>query len=189
MRVDFESAVVNLMQREHQSAEFLRVNPAGKVPVLVDGDRVIHESVAICLYLADKYPDRQMIPADLGERADFWRWLLFVTTEIEQPLWRITRQKRLYAEQDRSPGDVPVARRECAEMLGVFETYMQGRAFVAGTRVSVADFVTAWTLDWANEEDLLGDRPSLRAYLEHMYARPQAVLRIAQAFALIGAAA
>lgn len=189
MGVDFESRVVNLLKDEHTRPEFVRINPAGKVPVLVDGDRVIHESVAICLYLGDKYPDRGLVPTELAERAELWRWLLFVTTEIEQPLWRLARQNRLYAEQDRSPGDVPVARRECAEMLAVFETYMQGRQFVAGTRVSVADFVTAWTLDWANEEELLGDCPSLNAYMERMYARPQAVMRIAQAFALIEAAA
>jgi glutathione S-transferase len=187
--VDFESVVVNLMQGEHTQPDFLAINPAGKIPVLVDGGRVIHESVAICLYLADKYPDRQLVPSDCAERGDFWRWLLFVTTELEQPLWRIARQTRLYPEADRSPGDVAVARREVQEMAAVFEAYMQGREFVAGSRVSVADFVTAWTLDWANEEGLLADCPQLQAYMERMYARPKAVMRIAKAFALLEAAA
>jgi glutathione S-transferase len=55
--VDFESVVVNLLADEHHSAAFLRLNPAGRVPALVDGDVVLTESVAIVLYLAEKYPE------------------------------------------------------------------------------------------------------------------------------------
>ena len=53
--VDFEPIRVNLLAGEHQHPEFLKINPAGKLPVLVDGDLVLTESVAIVLYLADKY--------------------------------------------------------------------------------------------------------------------------------------
>ena len=54
--VDFDFEVVNLVAGENQRPEFLRLNPAGKLPVLVDGDLVITESAAIVLYLAEKYP-------------------------------------------------------------------------------------------------------------------------------------
>ncbi len=53
--VAFESVPVNLIAGEHRRPEFLKINPAGKLPVLVDGDLVLTESVAIVLYLADKY--------------------------------------------------------------------------------------------------------------------------------------
>lgn len=181
--VDFESVTVNLLQGQHKSPAFLAVSPAGKVPVLVDGDRVITESVAIVLYLAEKYPERGLMPSDLGERADFYRWLLFAVTELEQPLWRIARNTRLYPEPERLPADVVIASREFKEMAALLERHMDGRQFVAGTRVSVADFVVAYTLDWGNEAGLLGDCPRLLAYLERMYDRPQAPLRIAAAFA------
>jgi glutathione S-transferase len=51
-----------------------------------------------------------------------------------------------------------------------------------GDRVTVADFVTAYTLDWAGEVQLLGECPTLRAYVERMYARPRAPGRIAEIF-------
>jgi len=101
--VDFQPVSVDLRKGEHKSPQFLRINPAGKVPVLVDGDRVLTESVAIVLYLADKYADRNLMPTRVADRGECYRWLLFAATELEQPLWRITRNTRLYAEDERQP--------------------------------------------------------------------------------------
>ena len=184
--VDFQSVTVNLLKGEHRSPQFLAINPAGKVPVLEDGGRVVTESVAIVLYLAEKYPDRKLIPSDPGEREELFRWLMFAVTELEGPLWRITRNTRLYPEAERQPTDVAIASREFKEMAAVLERHMDGREFVAGQRVSVADFVVAYTLDWGTVVELLGECPRLLAYVERMYARPKAAMRIAAAFASLG---
>jgi glutathione S-transferase len=181
--VDFESIPVDLRAGEHRRPEFLKINPAGKVPVLVDGDLVLTESVAIVLHLAEKYAERGFIPRGRVERAQFHRWLLFAATELEQPLWRITRNTNLYPEAERQPSDVAIASREFREMADVLEQHMVGRQFAVGDGVTVADFVLAYTLDWGNEVGLLGEFPALRAYLERMYARPKAAPRIAAAFA------
>jgi glutathione S-transferase len=182
LAVDFEAVSVNLPAREHLGPEFLELNPAAKVPVLVDGDLVLNESVAIVLYLAEKYPDRGFIPADLELRADFYRWILFAVTELEQPWWRIAKHTHLYPEQDRLPADVILARRDFLPMAAVLETHMQGRNYVVGDRVTAADFIVAYTLDVADEMQLLGECPALRSYVEHMYARPRAPQRIADVF-------
>jgi glutathione S-transferase len=181
--VDFETIQVNLRAGEHRRPEFLKLNPAGKLPVLVDGDLVLTESVAIVLYLAEKYPEKGLLPADPRERAKVNQWLLFAATELEQPLWRIARHKFLYPEDKRQPGDIPVAREDFKAMAAVLEKHMDQRQFVVGDRVTVADLVMAYTLDWANEAHLLDDFPQLRAYMDRMYARPHAAPRIAQAFA------
>ena len=114
--VEFEPITVNLVAGEHRRPEFLKINPAGKLPVLVDGDLVLTESVAIVLYLAEKYPEKGLLPADLTGRAQVNRWLLFAATELEQPLWRISRHTALYPEDKRLPGDVALARQEFKEM-------------------------------------------------------------------------
>jgi len=183
--VDFEPITVNLMAGDHRRPEFLKLNPAGKLPVLVDGDLVLTESVAIVLYLAEKYADKKLIPTDLKQRAEVNRWLLFATTELEQPLWRMSRHTSIYPEDRRSPADVALAREDFKPMAAVLEQHMRGREFIVGDRVTVADFVTAYTLDWANEFHLLDGFPELTAYMERMYARPKAALRIAAAFAKI----
>lgn len=187
--VDFEALSVNLQAREHWSPEFLELNPAGKVPVLVDGDLILTESVAIVLYLAEKYPDRGFLPTDPQERADAYRWILFAVTELEQPLWRIARHTALYPERDRLPADVTLARREFLTMAAVLEEHMKTRTYVAGERVSAADFIVAYTLDWGSEAQLLGEYPSLRAYMERMYARPRAPRRIGEIFRLMASGA
>jgi glutathione S-transferase len=186
LRVDFEAVTVNMIAGEHRSPAFLKINPAGKLPVLVDGDLVLTESVAIVLYLAEKYPDQGLLPADLGQRAQANRWLLFAATELEQPLWRIARHTNQYPEV-KLPGDVALAREDFKSMAAVLEEHMGGRQCVAGNTVTVADFVLAYTLDWANEVQLLDGFPHLQEYMERMYARPHAPLRIAQALASIGA--
>lgn len=183
--VDFEPVSINLLAGEHRRPEFLKINPAGKLPVLVDGGLVLTESVAIVLYLAEKYPNKGLVPADLEQRAQVNRWLLFAATELEQPLWRISRHTALYPEDQRLPGDVRLASQEFKDMAAVLEEHMHGRQFVVGDRVTVADFVLAYTLDWANEDRLLDDFPQLLAYMERMYTRPKAPPRIAAAFASI----
>jgi glutathione S-transferase len=187
LEVDFEAATVNLLAGEHRQPAFLAINPAGKIPALVDGDLVLTESVAIAVYLADKYPDKKLIPVDLEQRAQHNRWLLFTATELEQPLWRITRHTNLYPESKRLPGDVALAREEFTAMARVLDTHMHGRQFLIGNTVTVADFVLAYTLDWANEVQLLDAFPPLQDYMERMYARPRAPLRIAEAFARLRA--
>lgn len=62
---------------------------------------------------------------------------------------------------------------------------MAGREYLIGETVTVADFVAAYTLDWANEVKLLDGLPLLLAYMERMYARPKAPPRIAEAFASV----
>lgn len=183
--VEFESIRINLLAGEHLQPKFLKINPAGKIPVLVDEDLVLTESVAIVLYLADKYSNKGLIPTDLKERAQVNRWLLFAATELEQPLWRIARNTTLYPEDQRLPADVILASQEFKAMAAVLEEHMQRRQFLVGDAVTVADFVAAYTLDWANEDRLLDDCPRLLAYMKRMYARPNAPQRIAEAFAAI----
>jgi glutathione S-transferase len=178
---DFEYVSVNLLEGEHRRPEFLRINPAGKVPVLIDGDRVIPESAAIVMYLADKYPEKALLPVDLGERAQVYRWTMFAVTELEQPLWRITRHAFLYPPDKRLPADIELARDDFTAMAAILEKHLEGRQFIVGDSLTVADCVTAYLIDWANEVQLIDAFPRLRAYLERLYARPEAPQRIAEA--------
>lgn len=187
--VDFEFVPVNLFAGENRSPEFLKMNPTGKVPVLVDGDLVIPESAAIVLYLAEKYPEKGLLPVDLEQRAQVYRWVMFAMTELEQPLWRIARNAFLYPEDKRQPADIAIAREEFAAMASVLDRHMEGRQFIVGDRITAADCVTVYLMDWANERQLLDGCPALLAYLERMYARPMAPQRIASAFASIQTAA
>lgn len=184
--VDFESVIVNLRVGEQRTAEFLKINPAGRLPVLIDGDRVLTESVAIVLYLGEKYPDKKLIPSDPAQRAQMYRWCLFAATELEQALWRMVRHSMLYPEEKRLPAEIALAREDFAVLADVMEDHMRGRQFVAGDTVTVGDFVLAYTLDWAKLAHCLNGFPVLDAYVERMYARPNAPERMKDALARTG---
>ena len=186
LEIPFEGVAVNLLAGEHRRPAFLELKPAGKLPVLVDGDIVVTESVAIVLYLAEKYPAKGFLPADPAGRAQVYRWLLFAATELEQPLWRVAKHSFLYPEAVRLLADIELARSDFAPMAAVLERHLDGREYAVGSQVSAADLVLAYTLDWANELNWLADRPGLVAYMERMYRRPHAAQRIAQARAAIG---
>jgi glutathione S-transferase len=185
--VDFEAVAIDLVAGENRKPEFLALNPAGKVPVLVDGDLVLTESATIVWYLAEKYADRGLLPADLAQRAQVHRWLLFAVTELEQPLWRIAKHVHLYPPDQRLPAEVNNAGQDFKASAPVLDEHMRGRNYVVGDTATIADFVTAYTLDMAHEANVLGDFPRLVAYLERMYDRPRAPMRIRQAFASISA--
>lgn len=178
--LDYELIPVDLPQGEHLSDWFLALNPAGKVPVLVDGDLVLPESTAIALYLAEKYPAKRLIPDTLEQRAHMNRWLYFLVTEVEQPLWRVAKHTFIYPETERLHGEVALARRDGQQSLSVLEGYLSGREFFL-EHETVADFVAAYTLDWANEIGWLESFPVLTGYLDRMYSRSKAAPRITQA--------
>lgn len=184
----FESVEVKLLEGAGQTPEYLALNPTGKLPTLVDGDFVLTESVAIVVYLAEKHPHKGLLPTDFKQRTQLNRWMLFIVTELEQPLWRIARNSFLYPEEQRQPKDIEIAKGEFREMAAVLEKHMQGREFLVGDRVSVGDFIAAYTLDWGNEVGLLDRCPTLLAYMQRMYDRPKAALRIKDALKTVQAA-
>lgn len=180
LEVPFESQLVNLQAGDAQTPEFRKLNPAGKIPVLVDGDLVLNESVAIAVYLAEKYPQKKLLPTELRERGDAFRWLLFAATDLEQPLWRIARNTFVYPEEQRVPADIPNATREARTAAAIVDAHLKGRSFMVGTQVSVVDFIMAYTLDWADTAGCLDHCVNAQAYLERMYSRPKAPKRIAE---------
>jgi glutathione S-transferase len=181
--LEYEMLPVDILKGETRDQDFRALNPAAKVPVLVDGSLVLTESAAIQLYLADKNHQAGFIPDAVEDRAQMYRWIFFLVTEIEQPLWRIARHTFIYPEEKRLPQDIDLARQEGKEMVAVLERHMEKREFMAADRLSVADFNAAYTLDWANEEKMLDGAPRLRDYLKSMYARPTSPPTIAAALA------
>ncbi len=181
--VDCEIVEVDMGIGQHRSPQMLSMNATGKLPFLIDGDNLITESCAIQLYLAEKFPEKGYMGANLSERGQIYRWMFFLATEIEQPLWRVGLHTRMYREEDRLPADVPLAKRDGEAMIAVLEDHMRDREFIVGDRLSVADFNAAYTLDWAREAGILGDAPGLNSFVDRMYARPKAPPTIEAAWA------
>ena len=81
---DYQIVPIDLQKREHKTPEFLRINPTGKIPALVDGTSRIFENAAICLYLADKFPEANLAPRlDAPERGRYLSLVVYSTSQLE----------------------------------------------------------------------------------------------------------
>ena len=91
----------------------------------------------------------------------------------------------IYPEIERRPDELPLAERDCRRMLVPLERHMADREYFAGTELSVADFIGAYTLDWADEAGFLDQSPSLKMFVERMYEREAAPPTIREGFAAL----
>ena len=101
--VPFELELVDRTRSAHKSAEYLKLNPNGQIPVLVDGDLVLYETAAICLHLADTHPDAHLAPPlATHERAHFYKWLIWSTNTLQAMLMHYFYGARMVDDGDAS---------------------------------------------------------------------------------------
>lgn len=75
---------VDIKSGEHRKPEYLKLNPKGRVPVLVDGDQTLTESAAILMHLADKHPEAALAPMpSMPERGRYYQWLLYFSNTVQ----------------------------------------------------------------------------------------------------------
>jgi glutathione S-transferase len=80
----YEAVLLDVASRQHEQAEYKKLNPNGRIPTLVEGDFVIFETAAICQYLCDKHPEAKLAPpAGTHARGRFYQWLTFMTNTVQ----------------------------------------------------------------------------------------------------------
>ena len=143
------------------SDEYLALNPWGKIPTLEDGDVVLTESAAICLYLAEKFPDARLAPpAGTRERAELYRWLFWLSNTVQMTLMR-----HFYPERYGTAGVEEAADAELAEHYDLIDRHLAGREWLVGDERTVADFFLFMLTRWGrNLEPAAWDQPNLRAH-------------------------
>jgi len=171
---EYEYVKVDLFKGEGRSPSYLAINPAGKVPVLVDGDITLTESVAILNYLGEKFPGSGLVPAfgQLQARGEFFRWCCFVLSELEQPLWTIARHRFVLPPDKRVPAVLATAEWEFGVAAQVLATQLQDRDYAVGGSFSAADILIAHTLSWARSARIALPERVLDVYADRLLARP-----------------
>jgi len=174
--VPYERVLVDRTKNAHQSPEYLKLNPNGKIPVLVDGDLVLYETAAIVLHLADTHAEAGLAPAlGTAERATFYKWLMWLsnTLQAEMPLY-------FYSDRwaDDADGAAQVKRHaeaHIATMIDQLEAEFarHGGPWFLGERYSALDpyvlMLCRWTRGMVRPARTL---PNLGPYLQRMLARP-----------------
>jgi glutathione S-transferase len=130
-----------------QTGEYRRLNPNARIPTLVDGDVVLWESMAINIYLAQKYagPMRCGSPEVLGLAA---QWSFWAVLELEELLLDLLMHRALLPEFSRDPSHAERDEVLLQKPLSVLNAALAGRRFLAGERFTVADLNVAGILAW-----------------------------------------
>ena len=150
LEADYEFKLVPFGPNGFASEDYLKINPAGKVPALRDGDLVLTESAAIVTWLGDKFPDRQLVPpAGTAARAKYDQWCYFVLTELEQPLWTKGKHTFVLPAEKRVPAVIETAKWEFQKALEILGKGLEGHRYILGDAFSAADILIGHTLTWA----------------------------------------
>jgi glutathione S-transferase len=168
--VPHEIVRVDLGAKENREPGYLTVNPLGRVPALVDGDVAIFESIAICLYLADRYPERGLAPPVSSPlRGPYYQWLLFCASTVESAIGRWAQHGGDVAEAEREK-----ARARFDEAAALLVRTLDGGEFILGEAFSTVDVIVGSNLNWARRVGLMDAHPVLSGYLDRLLARPAA---------------
>jgi glutathione S-transferase len=153
-----------------KAAEYLAVNPMGKVPALVHGGTVVTEAAAICAYLADAFPDKGLDPAPTSRlRGPYYRWLFFTAGPWEAA----ATNKVLGFELPNDPRKRGMAGYgSLAEAQAVLEMAVDGRACIVGDSFTAADVYVGSHIMWGLQFGTLEPRPALLRYIEPLQQRP-----------------
>ncbi|HVO94064.1 MAG TPA: glutathione S-transferase family protein [Terriglobales bacterium] len=165
--VDYEIVPIDFTKREHKTAEFLKINPAGKLPALVDGDTKVFEGAAICLYLADKFPQAKLAP-EIGapERGRYLSLMVYSTSQLEPAM-----SDALLGGQtspQRGWTDFETAK-------NVIESELGDGPYLFGDWFTAADIMIGSMFVWKRMWGQAPDRPKLEAYVDRLLARPKAM--------------
>jgi glutathione S-transferase len=172
--LSYELVSVDLARGEHRRPEFLRLNPFGKVPVLVDEDTVVYDSTIINEYLDDEYPDPPILPrieySSLRARARLFED--FADNSFTPPVGQLMVEM-VKPEGERDQGRVQRLQQTIDRVLDYLNRELQGQHFLAG-EFSVADigFLPRLVVLGELGIDATGSRSNVDAWLKRMLDRP-----------------
>jgi glutathione S-transferase len=171
--IPFEHDPIEIGDAGARTPEFLAINPNGRLPVIVDDDFVLFESLAITMYLAKKHSLGRLYPGSLEGEALLWQWTLWALSEVDRGvnIWSL-HAVRL------PPGERDAAKREealkvIAAPFRVLDAAVAAQSYLLGNEFTVADLNVAAVISRAIEMDL-SDVPNLKTWLTRCLERPAA---------------
>ncbi|CAF1556123.1 unnamed protein product [Rotaria sp. Silwood1] len=178
--LDYELKVINLMNGEHLTPEYLQKQPFGTIPTLIDADGFkIYESRAICRYLETKYKGRgtELIPKDSKALGLFEQGVAIETSNFDSLAGQIVSEKIFKKMRGGEPDMNKVAqlRSELAENLDVYEKILTKQSYIGGETFTLADLFHlpyGAMLIKAGENELFDSRPHVKQWWNKISNRP-----------------
>ncbi len=172
--LSLEFAFVDMANGEHRSPEFLALNPTGRVPVLLDGDFALWETVAIMQYIASKTPNA-LWPEGARARADIMRWqswqLAHWSKEACEPLLFERVVKKAFNIGAPDAARIAAGTEAFNREARVLDAHLSKQAYLMGSALTLADFSVAAPLVYAKEGEFpLAPYANIRAWADRVFA-------------------
>ncbi len=169
--IDYQHIPTNYAA-ESKAADYLAINPNGRIPALIDGDLQLFESMAINLYLAKRYGGG-LYPANAADEARAWQWSVWAISEIEPLQMQIVIQMLFTPEEKKNPKVIPGATKGLQRPLKVLDAALAGRDWLLGNAFSVADLNVASVMHlMKNIQFDYSVHTNVQRWAEACYARP-----------------
>lgn len=167
--VEYRREPIDLLKNEHKTARFLKLNPFGQLPVLIEGDLVLRDSHAILVWIARRYGSEAWMPRDPDLEAVVNGWLSAAAYEVRLGPYD-ARLAKLFPWLCVNADAV---RENSARALGLYEGLLQDRDWVALDHPTVADVAAFPALSQCADGDIsLEDYPNIRAWLARVCGLP-----------------
>jgi glutathione S-transferase len=162
--VPFNVQTVDIRKGEQKTAEYLKLNPSGKVPTLTDGPVVVSENPAIAIYLADRYGYGSLAPKiEDADRGPYLKWMVFSTAVVDPVA-------TLHAQKIDLPG-FGFSFGTFEDMVRVLVTTLTGQHYLLGRRFTAADVVLGGQVAFLLRQKVLPEEPALLDYNARLTAR------------------
>ncbi|WP_041736977.1 glutathione S-transferase family protein [Colwellia psychrerythraea] len=152
LNVDFELIIVDRKSNAQKSPNYLALNPAGRIPTLVDDGLAIFESPAICIHLAENHPSSNLIPK-VGEknRALFFQWLMYLTNTVQAELMVCFYPQKHTTNVKTVDNIIEAQEVRITEMFNLLDRELENKDFLVGNSISVCDYFLFMLAVWADE--------------------------------------
>ena len=177
----YERVLVDRPQGVQKTQQYLQLNPNGLIPALTDGDLVLYESAAICLYLCDSYPQAALAPSlGIPERAHFYKWLMWLTNTLQPALMIYFYPERwMNASNPAGAAELKThAEARVRVLLDLLDRELarHGGQWLLGDAYTAVDAYTLMLCRWTrNFGQPARTRAQLGPYLQRVLARPAVV--------------
>jgi glutathione S-transferase len=171
--LEYDHKPIDFRKGETNTPEYLSMNPMPTLPTLKDGDLIVHESCAINLYLAKKYPGGQLAKLTEQEEIEATQWSFWSMWNIERHTTEILMHTILLPEAQRDPKAVERAKEQLKRPLAAIDKFLSSREYLLGNKFTVADLnmaAIAAALPRFNVD--ISAFPKFKAWLEKCRARP-----------------
>jgi len=171
--VEFELITVDRKSEAQKSKEYLALNPAGRIPTLVNDELVLFESPAICVYLAEKHPSSKLIPP-IGtvDRAKFYQWMMYLTNTLQAELMVYFYPEKHTQDQSSVESIRQQQELRVTDIFELLDNEIGDNEFLVGNNVTACDYFLLMLAIWADEFDRPPlSFPKLAVYLRKLTKR------------------